>query len=134
MSTKNKILIYANKNCPYCKAVKEEFNKNNIEFKNIDTVEQEDKWREVVNLTGVPTVPTIEYNNEYFVPGRDYGSADQVVGMIKTFTNSPHEQSKRVFERLKTLNYNIHQAFTRMDQLLRQVETKLNTDEHESTN
>ena len=130
---KNKIIVYTNETCQYCKQVKDELTKNNIEFEERLTGEWSVDWQEVVNLTGVPTVPTIEYNNEYFVPGRDYGSAEQVVGMIETFTNSSHEQSKRVFERLKTLNYNIHQAFTRMDQLLRQIETKINTDEHEST-
>ena len=37
---------------------------------------------------------------------------------------------------MKTLNYNIIMAFNRMDSILRQIETKLNTeekDEHEST-
>ena len=55
--------------------------------------------------------------------------------MLRNYTDSPYEQSKRSFEGIKTLNYNIHQAFTRMDQLLRQIETKLNTkeDEHKST-
>ena len=29
---KNKIEIYTNSNCPYCKTIKEELNKNKIEF------------------------------------------------------------------------------------------------------
>ena len=35
---------------------------------------------------------------------------------------------------LKTLNLNISMAFGRLDQLLRQIETKINKDEHKSTN
>ena len=132
----NKIIIYTNKTCPYCKAIKEEFNEENIKFEERIGEDWESEWQEVVSLTGMPTVPTIEYNNEYFVPGRDFGNPQQLINMLKNYTDSPYEQSKRTFERVKTLNYNMHQAFTRMDQLLRQIETKLNIkeDEHKSTN
>ena len=45
-------------------------------------------------------------------------------------------ESKQALERIKTLNSNINTAFGRLDQLLRTIETKLNTekDEHKSTN
>jgi hypothetical protein len=32
-------------------------------------------------------------------------------------------------EKIKTMNYNMGQAFGRLDQLLRQIETKINKDE-----
>ena len=127
----NKIRIYTNQTCPYCKAVKEELEKEDIKFINMDTTEHEVEWQIVVNLTGVPTVPTIEYNDEYFVPGRDFGNPKQLVSMLRSHADSPHEQSKRTFERVKTLNYNMGQAFQRMDQLLRQIETKLNVEEND---
>ena len=92
----------------------------------MNTVEHKDQWQEIVNLTGIPTVPTIEYNNEYFVPNRDFGTPQQLVIMLKAYTDSPYKQSKRIFERVKTLNYNMGQAFQRMDQLLKQIENKLN--------
>ena len=92
----------------------------------MDTTEHEVEWQTVVNLTGIPTVPTIEYNDEYFVPGRDFGNSQQLVSMLRSHADSPYEQSKRTFERVKTLNYNMGQAFQRMDQLLKQIETKLN--------
>ena len=131
----NKIIIYTNEQCPYCKSIKEDFEKDNIEFEEKLNSEWPNEWQEVVNLTGIPTVPTIKYNDEYFVPGRDFGNSQQLISMLKAYTDSPYEQSKRTFERIKTLNYNMHQAFTRMDQLLRQIETKLNIekDEHKST-
>ena len=132
---KNKIIVYTSAACSYCKSVKEEFDKEGIEFEERMGENWRNEWQEVVNLTGMPTVPTIEYNNEYFVPSRDFGTPQQLISMLKAFTDSPYEQSKRTFERMKTLNYNMHQAFTRMDQLLRQIETKLNIkeDEHKST-
>ena len=93
-----------------------------------------EEWQDVINLTGMPTVPTIKCNNEYFVPGRDFGNGQQLIGMLKAYTESPYEQSKRAFERVKTLNYNMSVAFNRIDQLLKQIENKLNIeDEHKST-
>ena len=131
----NKIIIYTNEQCAYCKSIKEDFNKNDIEFEEKSSTVWKDEWQEIVNLTGMPTVPTIKYNNEYFVPGRDFGNGEQLISMLKAYTDSPYKQSKRVFERIKTLNYNIHQAFVRMDQLLKQIENKLNIkeNEHKST-
>ena len=32
MSTKSKLEIYTNETCPYCKQIKEELTKNNIDF------------------------------------------------------------------------------------------------------
>jgi len=130
-----KIIVYTNEQCSYCKSIKEELLKQNINFENKDTTKYKDDWQEVVNLTGISTVPTIEYNEEYFVPNRDFGTPQQLMIMLNAYTDSPYSQSKRVFERLKTLNYNMGQAFMRMDQLLKQIETKLNIkeDEHKST-
>ena len=128
------ISIYTNKNCPYCKQIKEELLKQNINFKNKDTTQNKSEWLEIINLTGMPTVPTVECNNEYFVPGRDFANPQQLTAMLKEYTDSPHNQSKRTFERLKTLNYNMGHAFIKVDQLLKQIETKLNIkDEHKST-
>lgn len=121
-----KIIIYTSETCPYCKTVKEKLTAGNIEFEEKIGNEHLDDWQEVINLTGMPTVPTIKLNDEYFVPGRDFGNPEQLIDMLNNYTDSPYDQSKRNYERVKTLNYNMGQAFTRVDQLLRQIETKLN--------
>ena len=130
----DKIIIYTNNTCGYCKQIKEEFTKANLEFENKITSENESEWQEVVNLTGMGTVPTVIYDDEYFVPGRDFQNAKQLADRLKSFETPKYTQSRRTFERVKTLNYNINMAFGRLDQLLRQIETKINTDEHKSTN
>ena len=123
------ITIYTNSTCGYCKQLKDELNKNDIEFKEKLTSEFTVEWQDVVNLTGLPTTPTIKYKEEYFVPGRDYQNPQQLMNILETFPDSSHDYNKRTFERIKTLNYNINMAFGRLDQLLRQIETKINTDE-----
>ena len=130
-----KIEIYTNKNCRYCKRIKEELTKNNINFNNKDTTEYRGEWEEIAGLTKMPTVPTVNINSEYLVPGRDFGSPENLINIIKSFKNSKYDYTRQTLERVKTLNHNMGQAFQRMDQLLRQIENKLNIkeDEHKST-
>ena len=130
----DKIEIYTNNTCPYCKQIKDELNKKNIKFEEKLTPDFTDEYQEIVNLTGIPTVPTIKYNDEYFIPGRDFQNAQQVINLLETFKVSQYDDSRRILERMKTLNFHINTAFGRLDQLLRKIETKINTeDEHKST-
>ena len=130
----DKIEIYTNETCPYCKQIKEELTKKDIEFEDKSTSEFTSEYQQIVNLTGMPTVPTIKYKDEYFVPGRDFQNAQQLVNILETFESSNYNDSRKTLERIKTLNFNINTAFGRMDQLLRQIETKINKeDEHKST-
>ena len=130
----NKIEIYTNETCPYCKQIKEELTKKNIDFENKLTPDFAEEWQDVINLTGMPTVPTIRCNNEYFIPGRDFQSPQQLVNLLETFKDSSFSETRKTLERMKTLNFHINTAFMRMDQLLRQIETKINKeDEHKST-
>ena len=130
----SEIIIYTNEQCSYCKQIKEELNKNNIEFKEKLTKDWMEKWQEIVNLTGMAMVPTVEYNDEFFIPGRDFQNAQQLINILETFKNSSYTESKRILERMKTFNYNINIAFGRLDQLLKQIETKINKeDEYKST-
>ena len=134
MSTKTKIEIYTNETCPYCKQIKEELTKNNIDFEDKLTSDFKDEYQSIVSLTGMPTVPTIKYANEYFLPGRDFQNAQQLTNLLETFEVSKYDDSRRVLERVKTLNFHINTAFGRLDQLLRKIETKINKeDEHKST-
>tara|TARA_R110002020_G_scaffold106978_1_gene248756 strand:+ start:281 stop:685 length:405 start_codon:yes stop_codon:yes gene_type:complete len=132
------ITIYTNETCPYCKAIKEQLDNNKIEYNERLTKDWSSNWQSITALTGMPTVPTIEYMNEYFVPGRDFQNPQQLMNILETFKNSDsfindYDYPKRTLERIKTLNFNINTAFGRMDKLLKQIETKINTDEHEST-
>ena len=80
------------------------------------------------------TVPTVLYKNNYFIPGRDYGNPDGLVAVLENFEESSFSDSRRNLELLKSLNSNMIQAFNRMDQLLRQIETNTKKeDEHKST-
>jgi len=130
----NKIIIYTNETCPYCKQIKEELTKNNIEFKNVLTSDEKDNWQAIVNLTGMPTVPTLNFNGNYLVPGRDFGNTDSLIKLIQNYKESNFTIQEITLEKLKTLHYNISTAFNRTNQILTKIETKINTDEHKSAN
>ena len=129
-----KIIVYTNEQCPYCGQVKEELTKNNVEFENRITSEFEEEWSGITSLTSMPTVPTIVYNDSYLVAGRDFGSPQNLVAILKNLKGINFPVEKQIFEKMKTLNYNMSVAFNRIDQLLKQIENKLNIeDEHKST-
>tara|TARA_B110000211_G_scaffold58760_1_gene65768 strand:- start:9 stop:380 length:372 start_codon:yes stop_codon:yes gene_type:complete len=121
----NKIIIYTNETCPYCKQIKEELTKNNIEFEDVITSDQKDNWQAIVNLTGMPTVPTLNFNGDYLVPGRDFGNTANLINLIQNYKESNFTIQEITLEKLKTLHYNISTAFNRTNQILTQIETKL---------
>ena len=125
----DKITIYTNETCPYCKSIKEELTKADIKFENKFTNENEKEWQKIVNLTGVPTVPTVKYGDDFLTPQRDFGNPQHLINILNNESGSEYSYSRRTFEKMKTLNSNINMAFNRLDQLLRKIETKLNTEE-----
>ena len=129
-----KILVYTNKQCPYCAQIKELLIKENIEFTSRITEDYKDEWNKVVGITNLPTVPTIVIDNSYFVPGRDFTSPQHLVDRIKNHTADDANNELKILERLKTFNFQVSTAFSRVDQLLKQIENKLNIeDEHKIT-
>ena len=116
------IIIYTNEQCPYCKQVKEELEKNDIKFTDKLTKDCEKEWNDIISLTGMPTVPTIYYKNNYFVAARDFPNPPHLVSIINNFKECSFPMEQQTYEKLKTLNYNINTAFGRVDQILKQIE------------
>ena len=119
---KDKIVIYTNEQCPYCKKIKEKLEENKIKFTNKLTADYKEEWETITGLTGMPTVPTIYYKDNYFIPGRDFQNENHLLLIINDFKKSNFPIEQQNLEKIKTLNYSINMAFQRTDQLLRQIE------------
>jgi glutaredoxin 3 len=119
------IKIYTTETCPYCKEVKQALEKHDIVFDNLLISENQNEWRAIIALTGMPTVPTIVINNEHMVPGRDFANAENLINIIKAHKPSSFPKEIILFEKLKSLNYNMSLAFNRTNQILTQIETKI---------
>lgn len=62
-----KVRIYTKKGCPYCAAAKEDFQKRDIDFEEIDLTEDPIKISEMVKLSGGRQVPVIVEGNNVTV-------------------------------------------------------------------
>ena len=126
----NKIEIYTNETCGYCKQVKEELNKVNLKFKEKETSKHVEDFRSATSLVNMGTVPLIVVNgNTYLAPARDFNSPQHLTSILTDFVEPSFDETKGCLERIKTLNYHISLAFNRLDQTLKQLEVKLNTKE-----
>ena len=76
--------IYTNETCPYCKQIKEELTKNNIEFNERLTKDWPAKWQELISLTGMANLPTIVHENNIYTPGRDFNNPQHLINLINT--------------------------------------------------
>ena len=121
----DKIIIYTQDTCGYCEAVKDELTKNNIEFEVRLINEFQDEWNKIVGLTNLPTTPTIYYKENYFIASRDFANPNNLINILKDYKQSEFETSIQVLEKVKTMNYNVATAFSRLDQLLRTIEQKI---------
>ena len=132
----SEIIIYTNKGCSYCSNIKQELNNNNIEYTERDTTEFNNEWKKAASFTGVPTVPMVFFKNNYFAPGRDFSNPKNLILILNTFEELEQPIELQLIEKIKTLTYNTSFAFRTLDQLLKQIENKLNIkeDEHKSTN
>ena len=128
-----KIIVYTNETCPYCKKVKEELTKNDIKFENRLTKDFQKKWSEIIRLTGMANVPCIEYDDNFFAPQRDFGNPQGLINLLENFKKSKYSESRQTLETLKTLNVNIINAFGRLDNILKTIENKLDTEKLELT-
>ena len=124
----NKIKIYTSKTCPYCYKLKEIFDKNKIKYEEKNSVEYQDEWLSIQKLTGLATFPTTVKGDNYYIPGRDYNTPEQLVQIIKSNIKDDFPIELKTKEAMKTLIYSINQVFNKIIHDLNQLKN-----EHKST-
>ena len=63
----SQVIVYSTKTCPHCVRAKEYLEDKNVEFEEIDVSEDQEKAREMVDLTGQMGVPVIVIDGEAIV-------------------------------------------------------------------
>ena len=130
-----KATIYTSENCGYCTTIKDKFKENDLEFIEKERSEYINEWMQVSKLTGVPSFPTIEFNGDYYVPGRDYNAPEQIINHIKNWDENAElsvSNDVKLLEAFKTLTFTLNRSFSGLRQELQQIKTKL--DGNKSTN
>ena len=132
MNKKEKLIIYTNENCNYCNQLKEVFEKEGVEFIEKLTNKPEDEeqvynkeWHRVMYATGTGITPTILFKDNYFVPGRDFASPNQLLEILNKFETPTMSNEELILERIKTLNHNIANALTSLNVALRDMGGRL---------
>jgi glutaredoxin-like YruB-family protein len=61
------VKIYSTPSCPYCRALKEFFKERNIDFEEIDVLEDKKALEEMIQKSGQMGVPVVEINGQIVV-------------------------------------------------------------------
>ena len=122
---KEKIIIYTNKNCGYCKELKNTFKDKGIEFTEVLTTDYEKEWNKVQSITHMSATPTILFKGSYFIPERDFNHPGQAVQILNSYEKPDLDSGDVMLERMKTLNYNIVFALSTLDRVIKNINGKL---------
>jgi glutaredoxin-like YruB-family protein len=75
-----KVKIYTTTGCPYCQKTKDYLNENNIEFEEINLSNNQDKIKELQEISGKMSTPTLDINGEIIV-GFDQDKIKNALGL-----------------------------------------------------
>ena len=138
-----KITIYTSETCPYCKEIKDLLKENEIDFTEKLTSEHVKEWNQITELLVMGQLPTLSFNKEFFVPGRDYMNSKHLIQLIKDHKKSKYDYSIRSYECIKSMNAQMAQAVQQLFVKINNIESQLkgekdscqnnHNNEHEST-
>jgi len=120
------VVLYTKDGCPYCKQLKDGLDKEGVKYVEKINTEYPQEWQKVAGLTGIGVFPTIEIEDNYLVPRRDFQQVPQGIQMIIGLANPDvikPSNTIRMIEGMKTLNYHMSMAFQQMDQKMAPITT-----------
>lgn len=85
------IYLFTLKNCQRCLSLKKTFDEKEIKYIEIDSIENNLLWNEIVSKTKTNVVPTIFIGQEngemtegyVYIPGRDFITDEELLDKIK---------------------------------------------------
>ena len=81
--------IYTNPSCHYCNKIKEALTEAEIVFEEVITSENFEEWNNLLRVTGLAVTPTIVFQEEVWLPNRDFRTPEELVARIKHFLDNP---------------------------------------------
>ena len=79
------IRIYTMENCPYCKELKDLYDKEGIEYENVDINldENKEECAKVFKVTNVDSVPIVKVGNQLLAPDVSFTSIEEAFDITK---------------------------------------------------
>jgi glutaredoxin len=83
----NKVTIYTMGNCPYCTELKELYDKENIEYRNvdIDLPENKEEVEKILESSKAEEVPIVRIDKQLFIPNVSFKTIVEAVELTKRF-------------------------------------------------
>lgn len=83
----NKVTIYTMSNCPYCTELKELYDKENIEYRNvdIDLLENQEEFNQILETSKAEEVPIVRVEKQLFIPNVSFKTIVEAVELTKRF-------------------------------------------------
>tara|TARA_Y100001938_G_C7777655_1_gene276386 strand:- start:60 stop:533 length:474 start_codon:yes stop_codon:yes gene_type:complete len=125
-----KIKMYTQPNCLYCKNIKEDLTKNEIEFEEIDISQEENReeWNLVTRLSGLGLTPTITFRDQIWAPNRDFQDGKGLIQRLIYFRDNPltepTEEDK--FQIILNSTKNLAMSLSNLHQLIANISSKVN--------
>ena len=120
--------IYTNPTCHYCNKIKTALQEAGIEFKEVITTENLDEWNDLIRITGLGMTPTIIYQEDIWLPNRDFRTVEEIIARVKHFEENPMERLslednvKQTFNAVKNISLLLNQ----MNQTIQTLQQKMN--------
>lgn len=83
----SKVTIYTMNNCPYCSELKELYDKENIEYRNvdIDLPENKEEVDKILEASKAEEVPIVRIEKQLFIPNVSFKTIVEAVELTKRF-------------------------------------------------
>ena len=119
--------VYSQPACHYCKKIKDVLEEANIEYEEIITSENTEEWNELIRVTGLGMTPTITFQEETWLPNRDFRTPEELVARINHFKDNPmkplHLEQK--IEQVHNAVKNLTLLLTQMQQTIQRISTQV---------
>ena len=118
-STLSKVILYTNKDIPYCENIKKELDKEGIKYTEKTKEKHSKEVSKILSLVNLNNFPMVLVNGTYLVNGRDFQSPQQLVGAIKYFGHKdyvPVPDQDKLYEYMRTQYYHLFNKINQLEQ------------------
>jgi len=81
--------IYTSPSCHYCNRLKTTLKEQNVAYEEIIASENEVEWNEITRIAGIGMTPAIIFQDEIWLPNRDFRTPEELIQRVKHFTENP---------------------------------------------
>jgi|TARA_R110000787_G_scaffold106351_3_gene214017 glutaredoxin len=114
--------LYTNPTCHYCHKIKEVLDSTDIVYEEVVASENTEEWNELTRLVGIGMTPTIVFQDEVWLPNRDFRTPDELVQRIKHFREYPM-RNLRLEERIDQAYNAIKNLTLLLNQMTQTIQT-----------